>query len=203
MAFQSVPQCAKVAIEGISGSKQLANVLHFKFAGAYGQTDMDNLAQAVDNAVGSDYLPVITAGAQYVQTVATGLEFINDIQSVDVTSAGVGGISGAQLNNNVTLCVTIRTALTGRSARGRFYAWPTGASQLSAANTFSAGYGNALQAAVDQMKINAAGYGWTMVIVSRRTLGALRPVGVGFPVTSIAYRNLISDSQRGRLPIGH
>jgi len=203
MPFQSVPNCAKVAIEGSLGSKQLVNVLHFKFAGTYGQSDIDALAQAVDNAVGSDYLPIITAGATYSQSVATGLENINDLTATDATNAGAGTSGGASLPNNVSFVVTLRTGLTGRSARGRFYCWPMGAGDLFSANTVTVALANQAVAFLQQVQLNAAAVNWALGIVSRRTLGAVRPTGVFFPVNDIAYRNLLTDSQRGRLPIGH
>jgi len=45
--------------------------------------------------------------------------------------------------------------------------------------------------------------GWSLSIISRRTAGAPRLIGTHFVVTDIDYRNLIPDSQRGRLPQGH
>jgi len=203
MAFQPVLNCAEAVIQGTVASKAMANVLGFRFSGAYLQADIDALAAAVDGAVGSDYKPIMTAGMSYDGTLVRGLTTANDLTSYDNTSAGAGGVSGAQLPNNVTLCATLRSGLTGRSARGRFYAFPTGISQLSAANIFAGTYGTALLAAISAINVAAALAGWQFVIISRFTGGAARPTGVVFPVTQVQLRNTTCDSQRGRLPVNH
>lgn len=203
MPFQSIPNCAELIIRGTVGAKAVANVIGFNFGAAYAQPAIDALAAAADGSVTTYYKPLMTAGMTYDGVEVRGLTSTVDLFGSNSSGAGTGGVSGAQLNNNVTLCVTLRSGLTGRSARGRFYAFPTGASQLSAANLFSTTYGNALVAFLDNLRLVAAGAGWQCSILSRRNNNALRPVGVAFGVLDVELRNYISDSQRGRLPLGH
>jgi hypothetical protein len=44
--------------------------------------------------------------------------------------------------------------------------------------------------------------GWQLVVVSRRTLGELRPVGVAIPVVSVAFTSPYVRSMRSR-EVGH
>jgi hypothetical protein len=181
----------------------MVNVLGFHFGAAYSGLDIQNLAIAADARIGSGYVPYMTAGMSYDFAHVRGLTNLNDFEATAATAAATGGTTGAQLPNNVALCMTLRTAVTGRSARGRFYAFPTGISTLSAANTFTVGYANGIKAFLAQLQLDAAALGWGMVVISRFTGGAPRSAGTTFLVTNIDYRNLICDSQRGRLPIGH
>lgn len=203
MPFVPVQDAAELVIHGTVGSKDVANVIGFQHLGAYTPSDLQDLATAADGVVTSGYKPLMTAGMTYNSCVVRGLTSSIDFAASDSSGAGTGGVSGAQLNNNVTLCITLRSANTGRSARGRFYAFPTGASQLSAANTFSTTYAGDLIIFLESLQAAAAIAGWTMVVISRFHNLAPRTSGVTFPITSIEARNLISDSQRGRLPKGH
>jgi len=204
MTFQSIPECAEVVIHGLGGSKAIANVLGFWKPGGYDLTDLQNLADAIDIAVGADYLPFVAAGSAYTVTVARGLENIVDLSASASTQAGPGTMAGTfELPSNVTFCVTLRTGLTGRSARGRFYSWPFADSGLSAVDTVTTTYADGIKTFVNACKVAGASAGWTMSILSRRSAGALRPVGVHYDVTNIDYRNRTTDSQRGRLPSNH
>ncbi len=203
MPFQSVPDCAEAVINGIADGKPIANVFGFRFPGGYAQSDITALAAALDTEIGADYLPQVSVGVSYGSTLVRGLTLINDFTSVASAAAGVGGVSGGALPSNVTACITLRSALTGRSARGRFYAFPTGDSQRLTENRFTSAYLSGLVTFLTGVQTIALSIGWEFSVLSRRTGGALRASGVAFKITSIAARNDLIDSQRGRLPAGH
>jgi hypothetical protein len=203
MAFQSVPECAELVIQAVGDGKAMNNVLGFRFPGGYSALDIQALAIAADARIGSDYLPLIHGNITYISALVRGLQDQNDFSSNVGTSTGPGTASGDLLPTNVTFCITVRTALTGRSARGRFYALPTGASNQSGVNTFSSAYATALVNFLTQLYLDAGAAGWTPVIISRFHNNAARPTGVAFNVVNATFRNRIMDSQRGRLPVGH
>lgn len=203
MAFQSVPDCAEAVIKATCGGKPIANVLGFYKAGGYDLAAVTDLADLIDAAIGTDYIPILHDGVNYVETVVRGLENVNDFEATANANAGLGSLTGAPLPNNVSLCVTLRSGLTGRSARGRFYAMPTNAAQQSGLNTFSSSYALDVEAFLTTIKAGASGIGWTMAIISRWHDNAKRAAGVYFPVTTLGARNFLMDSQRGRLPVGH
>lgn len=203
MTFQSAPDMAEAVVRFSLGGKQMVNVLGFLRSGGYIQADIDALAGVVDARVGTDYLPVCDASVTYTETLVRGLTLINDLQASNSASSGIGGSSGATLPANVTLCITMRSGFTGRSARGRFYAVPTNGTKLASVNTFAGAYGDALVDFLDGVALDAAALGWEHVIISRFTGNAQRAVAVPFIVNTNAYRNLTCDSQRGRLPSNH
>jgi len=203
VTFQSVPECAEAVIEALVDTQPIANVLHFWRPGGYTLADLQALSVLVDNQVNTSYLDNVGAGVTYSQTSVRGLEFINDQTSSTSTGAGPGRDGTLTLPSNCSFCVTLRSVLTGRSSRGRFYAFPANQAILTADNTVSSTYANAIVDFLLNMRTDAGLAGWTMVIVSRFSNKVKRAAGVHFTVEQITHRNLIIDSQRGRLPQGH
>jgi hypothetical protein len=203
MPFISIPNAAEAVIRAVSGGKPINNVFGFQHAGAYSQTDLDNIAAAVDLWVATEYLPLVSVNVAYQEVHVRGLNAIIDMESHNNTNAGTGGVTGASTTNNVSMCVTLRTGHTGRSARGRTYLFPTGVSNLTSVTEFSGTYALAASLALTAMLLSVAGTGWTWVVISRRTLGAPRPTGVTTAILAAESRNDLIDSQRGRLTQGH
>jgi hypothetical protein len=203
MAFQAVVNCAEVVLRGLALTKPIANVIGFKFGSYPVQADLQALADTVDAWVGTDYLPLVSNQTTYLVTHVRGLTFENDQEAFAATATGPGTQSGSAMPANATLCMTLRSGFTGRSARGRFYSWPFSSSVLVDAQTVLSTYGTAMASALNHLKTLAAVDAWQMVIISRFALGVQRPAGVTFPVTAIESRNTLVDSQRGRLAPGH
>ncbi len=203
MAFQSAPNCAEAVIQATFGGVSLANVVNFRKLSGYDSDDIALLATTVDEAVGSGYRTFLAQDVVYNGTLVRGLQDELDFSSFDPTNAGAGGLTDDSLPANVTLCATLRTGLTGRSARGRFYMLPTVVTQMTTPNTFAGAVGTALAAFLNDLKDDAFAISWDMVIVSRFNAGVKRGTAIANNVTSIEIRNLTSDSQRGRLPRGH
>lgn len=204
MPFQSVPECAEIVLNATCAGKPIANVLHARLPGGYGTGDIDALAAAVVVATNGTYQPISNGNVLFNDVTCRGLELINDYAKVDGGLSGPGTMGANPLPANVTFCATLRTGKTGRSARGRFYSFPPGDTALSATpNTFTAGYVSDVINMLIDIQTQIAVVGWSLVVVSRFTAKTLRPVGIAFPITSIAARNGLTDSQRGRLTKGH
>lgn len=204
MPFQSAPDCAEAVIQATVSSSPMNNVLNFRKPGGYVQADIDNLADAVDSCVATYYRPFMAAGTTYVQTLVRGLTSAIDLTATNATGAGAGSHSGSvEMPSNTTLCIKLGTGLTGRSARGRFYSFPGTEACMAAQDLFTSAYGNGIVAFLTAVQAAAGAFNWDFVVLSRFTLGAKRTTAISNPITSIAYRNLIVDSQRGRLPSNH
>jgi len=203
MPFQSVPSCASVAIEGVIDSQPIVNVLNFWRPAGYVQADIDQLGVDVDGAWSADMLPNLHSTYTYVQCAVRGLELIVDLQNINGAGTGPGGEGGDALPSNCAFVLTEYTGHSGRSARGRLYVPGIPASITATANTVTSVWAVLVRDALRNIQTIAAGHGWQLTIVSRVSLGVKRPVGVNFPVVNIVARNLILDSQRNRLPVGH
>jgi len=204
MAFQSCPDIAEVVVLGDSAGKTIVNVLHARKTGGYGATDVQNLAVAVSAVTHAQYPGLVSGDIQIAGVRVKGLANLNDFEFVTNPTPAPGSVGTTPLPANNSLVITLRSAVTGRSARGRLYSFPTGSDNLDTpANTYLATYAAALVSMWEDVAVAIATEGWDHVILSRFTGGAQRALGVGFVVTQILARNLSADSQRGRLPKGH
>lgn len=203
MPFVSVPDTAEIIIQGDIAGQPIANVVGAAHIGLYTQADLDVLATDVDSWVETWYKPMFANSVQYNQTHVRGLNTIIDLESADGSSVGPGTRAGGGMPANASFCVTLRTGKTGRSARGRFYAWPYTTTDLVTSQTVTSTYANDIATAVDQLRLAISGAGFQMVIISRRSGNAPRTVGVTTPVTQVQSRNIDIDSMRHRLLRGH
>jgi len=203
MPFLSIPECAEAITHITIDGQDTVNVFGFHKTGGYTQADIDNLAADVDAAMGSTGKAIRHVGCTYVETVVRGLQNIVDLTSVNNTNAGAGTGAAGAVPNNAAFCITLRTGHTGRSARGRVYIAGIGDTDFTSANTVKTAYATAAEAYVSDVLATAAVDGWDLSVLSRRTAGSARLLGVFFKVTTVVARNLLIDSQRGRLPRGH
>jgi len=203
MTFQPAPNCVELVVRGTIGFKPVANVLNFWKPTTYNLTDIQDLADAANAQTVAHYLPIMGNGVAYSECFVRGLSTIIDISAANASGAGAGSAAGVCLPSNSSFVVTLRTGFTGRSARGRFYAWPTGSGNQVDAGTVSIGYGDAVVTLVTAYKTAAAALGFQMVVLSRQSGGVRPATATHIPVTLIEHRNLELDSQRRRLPTGH
>jgi len=205
MSFQPAPNMASIAIHATNNGKQIANVLHAAFHEYPGQSVITALATDIAGVVVGAYEPLMSANLILTDITVTGLTFINDYQDTITAGSSPGTASGDPLPANNTLVCTLRSALTGRSARGRIYTFPTGATNIAAGggDLYDTAYATAVQSFWSDVIDQIGSSGWTASILSRFTGGVKRTEGAGFAITNVEVRNSVADSQRRRLPKGH
>jgi len=103
------------------------------------------------------------------------------------------------LPGNTSFAVSLRSGLTGRSARGRWF-WAGLTENQVVQNVVDGGIVTSIVAALDNLIGAMSAVGATLVIVSYTSNGIPRPGGpVKFIVTDALAVDNIVDSQRGRL----
>lgn len=111
-----------------------------------------------------------------------------------------GALGQPALPNSVSIAASLRTGLTGRSARGRWF-WQGLTENQVTGNEVAAGTLTSIDAALTNLKAAIAGLGYAWVIVSFFSGGGPRPGGpVYFLVSDILFIDSVVDSQRRRLP---
>ena len=205
MAFLTCPNMVSIAIHATNNGKQIANILHAKFGAYPVLADIVALNSAITPSIGGDYEPLMSANLLLTDCTITGLTFINDFQDTASFGASPGSASGDPLPANNSLVCTLRSALTGRSARGRIYTFPTGAGNIAAGggDLYETAYSGAVDTFWSGVSAAIFAAGWDHVILSKFTGGVQRAAGEGFVVTDVSVRNSVADSQRKRLPKGH
>lgn len=110
-----------------------------------------------------------------------------------------GSVVSPALPGNVTIAVSLRTGLTGRSARGRWY-WVGLAEAQVTDNNVLAGAAASIVAAIDNLLSTITGLSSNPTIVSFFSGGVPRPGGpVKFFINDALLVDTVVDSQRGRL----
>lgn len=200
MAFQSVPNTAEIVIKYLGNGVISNNVLQATKVGGYDLADLVGLANAVDIAVAANWLPIQSQDTTYIDVTVRGLEFVNDQEAVNGNSTAQGGVLTNGLPGNATFSVKKSSGLTGRSARGRMYWIGMPAADLQPnENLLTVVASDAIEAAVEAMRVAISASVWEPVIVSRFLDGVPRVTGAVFNWIATNAVNINVDSQRRRL----
>lgn len=184
------------------------NVLGGAVAGGFAAS------QAIANTIGAAVAGRFTSSglaalcATTTSLISVGLRDIriaNQPEFVSVAAAVPGTGAGNPLPNHVAAVVTLRTALAGRSFRGRIYFGGFIVGENTAAGAIVAGLNTAMVAFVTGIQTDLAASSITLGVVSRPFAGRTSPppvlparAGVVTPVTAIIARDTKWDTQRRR-----
>jgi hypothetical protein len=201
MDFIPVPSTYQCNIHMVVDGQRIENTLYFRHAGAVSVTQMQQLGLDLIAWWTDEMAPNLSVAVVLNEVAVID---ISDVAGPSIAVVATTGTAGTQsdetLPNNVSLCVSFRTAGRGRSARGRNYLPPPFATQV-VTNTFTVGYVAAMHAAY-----NVIGFGGSFtddmiwVVVSRFHNKLPRVTGITQNVLSVVIVDAIVDSQRRRLP---
>lgn len=203
MAFQAVPDTAQISHLFTQNGKSVLNAYYARHPGGYDESDLQALADKIDDAFAITFDEDMPPEVSYVKTEVRGLALPNDLVVEQNAGAGVGTHISRSMPNNVTFSIKQFSPFTGRSARGRVY-WigvPTSETTDADENFLKTAYATSIVADVDFIRasINAVGT-WEAVLVSRIFEGAKRTTGVTFPWSGSTAVDERIDTRRGRLP---
>lgn len=177
----------------------IENVMHVEDGAGWTVTKLNNLAALfaawwntdlrthLDNDISLQRIKCTDLTTQTAPTVTytTGLPL-------------AGTQVGNTLPNNCAAVVTFRTALRGRSYRGRVYI--AGMDDANVTNSaIAAAWASAIETDFANLNADLVAAGQEHVVLSRYTNKAARAAGVGTPVVSYEVDGDM-DSQRRRLP---
>ena len=201
MPFVPVPDTAALDVIYSWDGQVVENTLYYRFAaGGPVESDLTALLEAVNTAIRANLIPLMTNAITFLRLVGTLLDVVDGLQLISTTSLPIAGENtGAAMPNNVAMCMSIRSAVGGRSGRGRNYI-PGLPRSVFAANTLDATFAAALTGAYSDILAAGGDAGWEAVVVSRFTGGLPRTTGVANAVTSNFFVDRIVDSMRRRLP---
>lgn len=207
MPFVPVANVALAELRMTLESQDVENTLWFRFGStptAAMLTDLNNelLAWWIDA-----YAPLVSTAVSLREIVCTDQTSATGPQvSLPAPPGSDGTDSAPPLPNNVTLAVSFRTALRGRSFRGRNYI--VGITEDSNTGSEVTGaYASAVSAAYEQLLSGGGVLGDEIWVVASRFSGVdvnghpiPRVAGISTPITSVVVVDLTIDSQRRRLP---
>jgi len=199
MTFQPVEATALVELVQSLDGQIIENTLYFRSPIDYDATALELLAGTVAGWWTDQMKPLLSSALSLTSVKATALHDVTGPQFIYTTGLpATGDQSAAAMPNNVSLCVSFRSALIGRSFRGRNYV-PGIVESAVTLSSVSSGTASAIVAAYETLQdVLPVGTNW--VIVSRTTDHNPRETGVTVPVVSVLVVDLVVDSQRRRLP---
>lgn len=198
MPFIPTPGVAQVNVRAEYLGIPMENVMHF-FTGETPATPsvLTDLAQNFALAWSTNIMPFLSD--QYVakEVHVIDLTSSSGATATDTTLAGsAGDLSGQALPGNIAFCVSLRTALRGRSFRGRVYYAGLVEPDVTG-NLVAAARITTLVDGTNGIRTDMATAGFQQVVVSLRTGGAPRTEGEPTVITTaLAVRSIVSTQRR-------
>lgn len=208
MAFIPVPNTVEVEFRMTLDSQKIENTLYFYTPSGPDITNVTQLASDLESWwVGSvaPLLPIDVSLREIVitaLTTSTGLQYTNSL-----AEPAAGTLGQPALPNNVSLAVSFRSAIRGRSYRGRNYVAALTENQVTNSHVTQAvadSWANAYNAILTSVTVSPST--WVWVVVSRYSgvdsdgKPIPRVTGNAEPITTALVVDLTVDSMRRRLP---
>lgn len=201
MAFVPAPQIVQAEVRALLDNQNIENRFMIDVLTAVTPAIVAEVANIVNVWAQAQYFDHIPDAVRLIETVATDMSAQNGSQhTIPTEGTFVGGLAGVIMPNEVTFCITHKSASRGRSARGRSYILGVNKASTTG-NVIDEGLADALVADFDDLRDRITTAGWSWVVVSYIANKVPRPGGpVYFPITSSGYADLLLDSMKKRKP---
>jgi len=187
-------------------NQKVENTLWVENASAWDGDSLTELATEVQAWWTTSYAPIATASVILREIVCTDMTSLTGATGSVGGDDAVGSQIGGTLPGNCSLAVSFRTALRGRSFRGRNYVVGIPIEEMSSIDQVTGAYLGLCKTAYEDFLSVISAAEWTWVIASRfsgvdpDTHDPIpRVAGVTTPVTTVIVVDTVIDSQRRRL----
>lgn len=202
MAFIPVPDCVAVKIEGSLDGQQTINDLYFRSTiGPRSAADVVALAASIATWVEVWLAPLLNVAWLGRKVSARGLSNAEGFTS-EVSLLGIdGAVAGEAMPNNVSMAVSFRTGMAGRSSHGRNFV-PALSDVNVDGNNIDPTWATDVVTAYSELVFPGTILpgGWIWAVVSRFTNNEPRAEGTFKEIFTVSVTDLIVDSMRSRLP---
>jgi hypothetical protein len=205
-----IPQCAQITLKwAMDGGVYAHNVLYGRYPGGF----VGGVGQAntIFTALSTSAQFISLKARMPIETSFAGVS-IRDVNTrdqpiIDSALSQVGGTNATPaLPNEVALCITLRTGLTGRANRGRMFIPNFATDCVQSGNTATSITISNLQGWADTILGALAASSYTMVIGQKARVAYTGSTGTEHPardatstqVLSLLVRDNHFDSQRRR-----
>jgi len=207
MPFVPVENTALIEVRMLLDNQKVENTLYCLNDGGWDATSLAELATEVKDWWNDSYSQLCTTDVTLREVVCTDLTTETGAQATVSGAGGVGAVGGGSFPSNVTLAVSFRTGLRGRSFRGRNYIVGVGGTEQLGINTLDADYVANVATQYNNLFTEVFTGDFVWVVVSRYSgvdPDTGKPIprvsGVTTPVTTVLVTDNTIDSQRRRLP---
>lgn len=199
MAYQPAVNVVEVELRYTYFEEQVENTLHFHNPDGVTTSNMQDLADFIDEWWATAYRQLQSSAVIYRETYLTDLTTSTGPTYTSTANAGVQGLAGTSpgLPGNVTACVSFRTAARGRTGRGRNYFVGLTESMVNGNQVLGTQLNAIVTAYEELLPPLTAPYVWS--VLSRYEDGVKRPTALARPVQNVLIVDQDVDSQRRRL----
>jgi hypothetical protein len=199
MAYQRVPNTVQCDVLFLLFGQVMENVYYVKFDGGVDAVAIADAANTIGAWVLDSWLAHQSFNVQFTGVEAKNLDIeFGSIATFTPTSPAFGVIGVAAEPGNVSYSVSLRTANSGRSFRGRKYVIGIPSTSRTG-NQVSSGWATDIKASLDVLRSLLESINGVLSVVSRIAEGVRRLEALSTPVTSISLVDFNIDSQRRRL----
>jgi len=201
MPFQPVAAtCLAELVYSLDG-QTIENTLYFRKDNAWDESELFTLANELDAWWTAQMAPLLSTDISLIRVVCTALHAETGPQSIlSLSPAPAGAVPTNAVPNNSAFCLSFRTALIGRSFRGRNYV-PGLPESVVTISRLAAGTATAIIEAYELLNTAASSLNAYHVVVSRTVNGVVQmPTALTNAVNAYVAVDLVMDSQRRRLP---
>lgn len=200
MAFVPTPNGIEVVVNQTYLGEALVNVFNVSAVTPEDGFTQANVANLFIDLWQDSILPNVSDQLALNSVVARDISVADGTAATIVpTGTVIGGQNGAALPSSLALCITHRTARTGRSYRGRTYIAGL-VEPFVTANLVSGTIADNIVGGFTALRSALATASTPLCIKSLRNNKVARTAGVLTPVTVSLARDLRVDNQRRRLP---
>lgn len=197
MAFIPTTDGARAVLKFTMGAESWSNVLWFTKAN-FLTSDMEALGDDIGTQVAGYWKPRLDPSSSFDGVDVYDMRTSTGLVVHRTQGAGVGTGTGDMLPLNVALCVTLRSANRGRSARGRVYLAGLTENDITDGAFVAAASGAAQNMLLD-IRNGAQSLGWTHVIRSTQKDHQVRSPADTYAVTIAEVRYTKATTQRRRV----
>lgn len=197
MAFIPTADSVRAVVRWTHGAEEFSNVFHF-LKTSFTVQDMEDLADAMDSSVATEWLADVSDDFTYVQTDVYDIRTIGGQIKTNNGGTGPGPQTGNDgLPPSVALVLTLYTATRGRAGRGRAYIGTMSETEMQN-GIFNAGAITAALTNYNAVVTAATNLGWTHCVRSiQQNHQVINPAAMR-PITSVVCRSGIPGYQRRR-----
>lgn len=201
MASAYNPNVVKVEMRYTWDTEEVENTLYFFLPAPHSAEGLAILGAELYDVWATEFRPLQSASVSLREIYLRSMSGLVAPEYTFTTGLpAIGTNTQAPLPNNVTLSISFRSGLTGRSSRGRNFILGMTEDQV-AQNLVAPAVIAAYVAAYEQLLPAASRLGSAIwVVYSQYSGGVIRPSGTFNFVLSVVVVDNVVDSQRRRLP---
>lgn len=207
MAFVPVPNTAQFELVQVLDGQRIENTLYAVKTAPWTAAELETECDALASWWTTNMAPIISDQVTLVTVEGTSMESNTAPVGANTTGTPSVGLQGTPVPNNCALAVSFRTALRGRSFRGRNFVAGLAEADVNRSHVDATLVGqiqDAYNVLLDTFTDAIDTAGWCVVSRFSGVDGSGHPIprttGIATRVTSAIVVDDVIDSQRRRLP---